>query len=128
MTDEYRRRADECRRLAAAARNASDKAFWLGLMERWQTLESQSAARSVPHRSRSHSGDNLKCQPKASCPQSPTRRQPARGVSLALLKAATFMAPTPLCCMFLSPRVGATSSHRNQVWRPRPTALSSQGP
>jgi hypothetical protein len=26
--DEFRRRADECRRLAAAARNAGDKAFW----------------------------------------------------------------------------------------------------
>jgi hypothetical protein len=37
--DEFRRRADECRRLAAAARNASDKAFWLGLVGRWQALE-----------------------------------------------------------------------------------------
>jgi hypothetical protein len=37
--DEFRRRADECRRLAAAARNASDRAFWLGLVERWQALE-----------------------------------------------------------------------------------------
>ena len=37
--DEFRRRADECRRLAAAARNASDKAFWLGLVARWQALE-----------------------------------------------------------------------------------------
>jgi|307.fasta_scaffold94448_1 hypothetical protein len=41
MSDEFRRRADECCRLAAAAGNASDKAFWLGLMERWQTLESR---------------------------------------------------------------------------------------
>jgi len=40
-TDVFQRRAAECRRLAAAARNASDKKFWLGLMERWQTLESQ---------------------------------------------------------------------------------------
>jgi hypothetical protein len=39
----FRRRADECRRLAAAATNASDKAFWLGLVERWQTLEIQTA-------------------------------------------------------------------------------------
>ena len=39
--DEFRRRADECRRLAAAARNARDRAFWLGLVERWQALESQ---------------------------------------------------------------------------------------
>lgn len=29
-------RAKECRRLAAAARNAGDKMFWLGLVERWQ--------------------------------------------------------------------------------------------
>lgn len=37
--DEFRRRADECRRLAAVARNAKDRAFWLGLVERWQALE-----------------------------------------------------------------------------------------
>ena len=37
--DEFQRRADECRRLAAAARNARDRAFWLGLVERWQALE-----------------------------------------------------------------------------------------
>ena len=40
--DEFRRRADECRRLAASARNAKDRAFWLGLVARWQALESQS--------------------------------------------------------------------------------------
>jgi hypothetical protein len=40
--DEFRRRADECRRLAASARNARDRAFWLGLVERWQALVSQS--------------------------------------------------------------------------------------
>jgi hypothetical protein len=34
--DPFRRRANEMRRLAAAARDASDKAFWLGLAERWQ--------------------------------------------------------------------------------------------
>jgi len=45
ILDEFRRRADECRRLAAAARNASDKAFWMGLVERWQALESQAAER-----------------------------------------------------------------------------------
>ena len=38
-------RVDECRRLATAARKRSDKAFWLGLGERWQALESQSAQR-----------------------------------------------------------------------------------
>ncbi len=39
--DEFERRADECRRLAAAARNDSDRAFWLGLVERWQAVESR---------------------------------------------------------------------------------------
>ena len=41
--DLFRRRADECRRLASDAGNASDKAFWLGLVERWQALEIQKA-------------------------------------------------------------------------------------
>jgi hypothetical protein len=45
ILDEFRRRADECRRLAAAARNANDKAFWMGLVERWQALETQTAER-----------------------------------------------------------------------------------
>jgi hypothetical protein len=35
-------RVKECRRLAAAARKASDKVFWLGLVERWQVVESRS--------------------------------------------------------------------------------------
>jgi hypothetical protein len=39
--EHFRRRADECRRLAFVARNASDKAFWLGLVARWEMLESQ---------------------------------------------------------------------------------------
>jgi hypothetical protein len=39
--EHFRRRADECRRLATVAHNASDKAFWLGLVERWKALESQ---------------------------------------------------------------------------------------
>jgi len=41
MSEEFRRRADECRRLAAASSDASEKAFWLGLMERWEALESR---------------------------------------------------------------------------------------
>jgi len=45
MVDEFRRRADECRRLAAAARSANDKAFWMGLVERWQALEIQTIER-----------------------------------------------------------------------------------
>jgi len=35
-TDLFRRRANECSRLAVRARNADDKAFWLGLVERWE--------------------------------------------------------------------------------------------
>ncbi len=47
--DEFRRRADECRRLAASARNARDRVFWLGLVERWQALEGQSVRqRTLP--------------------------------------------------------------------------------
>ena len=51
--EQFRRRADECRRLATASRNASDKAFWRALVGRWQALESQSAARPVRDKSRS---------------------------------------------------------------------------
>jgi hypothetical protein len=39
-------RVDECRRLATAARKGSDRAFWLGLVERWQAVESRTAQRS----------------------------------------------------------------------------------
>jgi hypothetical protein len=45
--EHFRRRADECRRLANHARNVSDKAFWLGLVERWQALESQKLQQAV---------------------------------------------------------------------------------
>ena len=50
--DHFRRRADECRRLATDAHNASDKAFWLGLVERWQALEIREAQQSVRDKSR----------------------------------------------------------------------------
>ena len=33
----------KCRRLAASARNTDDRTFWLGLVERWQAVESRSA-------------------------------------------------------------------------------------
>jgi hypothetical protein len=49
--EQFRRRADECRRLADIASNDNDKAFWLGLVERWQALENQKlrqAARDKP--------------------------------------------------------------------------------
>jgi hypothetical protein len=39
--DEFERRVDECSRLADAARNDSDRAFWLGLVERWRAVESR---------------------------------------------------------------------------------------
>jgi len=42
-TDLFQQRAYECRRLAAATRKGSDRAFWLGLVERWEALESRSA-------------------------------------------------------------------------------------
>jgi hypothetical protein len=51
--EHFRRRADECRRLASVARDGGDKAFWLGLVERWQALESQKAQQSVRDKSQS---------------------------------------------------------------------------
>jgi hypothetical protein len=51
--EHFRRQADECRRLATVARNASDKAFWLGLVSRWQALETQHAQQPVRDKSRS---------------------------------------------------------------------------
>jgi hypothetical protein len=53
--EQFRRRADECRRLAAAARNDSDKAFWLGLVERWQALEGQKLQQALRVRDKSRS-------------------------------------------------------------------------
>jgi hypothetical protein len=44
-TDLFQQRANECRRLATAARKGSDKAFWLELVSRWEALESRSAQR-----------------------------------------------------------------------------------
>jgi hypothetical protein len=55
--EHFRRRADECRRLAIDARNASDKAFWLGLVARWQALETRET------------------QPLRDKPRTPRRRQ-----------------------------------------------------
>ena len=39
--DEFERRVDECSRLAAAARNDRDRAFWLSLVARWRVVESR---------------------------------------------------------------------------------------
>ena len=51
--EHFRRRADECRRLASVARNSSDKAFWLGLVERWEALESQKRQQALREKTRS---------------------------------------------------------------------------
>ena len=59
--EHFRRRADECRRLASVARNPSDKAFWLGLVERWQALESQKAQQ--PPRDKSQSPRRRQSEP-----------------------------------------------------------------
>jgi hypothetical protein len=53
--EQFRQRADECRRLAAVASNDSDKAFWLGLVERWQALESQKLQQASRVRDKSRS-------------------------------------------------------------------------
>jgi hypothetical protein len=53
--EQFRRRADECRRLAAGAKNDSDKAFWLGLVQRWQALESQKLQQASRVRDKSRS-------------------------------------------------------------------------
>jgi hypothetical protein len=49
--EHFRRRADECRRLAADAASASDKAFWLGLVARWEALELQKAQQVIQEKS-----------------------------------------------------------------------------
>jgi hypothetical protein len=54
--EHFRRRADECRRLATHTRNASDKAFWLGLVARWEVLESQNLEQAAQVESRSPLG------------------------------------------------------------------------
>jgi hypothetical protein len=46
-TDLFRRRANEWRRVAVRARNADDKVFWLGLVERWEAAR-QRCLRSSP--------------------------------------------------------------------------------
>jgi hypothetical protein len=51
--EHFRRRADECRRLADDAGNASDKAFWLGLVARWEVLEIQKLQQVTQVRPRS---------------------------------------------------------------------------
>jgi hypothetical protein len=40
-TELFGRRASECRRLAATARDSNDKEFWWELAERWRAIESR---------------------------------------------------------------------------------------
>lgn len=48
--DEFERRANECVALAAAARNDRDRAFWLGLLQRWKVVERRRPVVTVPRR------------------------------------------------------------------------------
>ena len=78
--EHFRRRADECRRLATDAHNASDKAFWLGLVKRWQALELREAQQSVRDKSRPPRGRRSELTRDLSSPGSPSeigqRRSP----------------------------------------------------
>ena len=69
-------RVKECRRLAAAARKASDKAFWLGLAERWRAVESRSACGRYPAPEHSTPPANLTSN---SSPRKMRRRHPFEG-------------------------------------------------
>jgi hypothetical protein len=75
-TDLFQQRVKECRPLAAAAGNASDKVFWLGLVERWQAVESRSARGRCPAPGRSESTASLASN---SSPQKTRRRPPFPG-------------------------------------------------
>jgi hypothetical protein len=46
--DEFRKRAEECRQLAATVSNPLDRAFWLRLAQDWMNiaLESEKATKS----------------------------------------------------------------------------------
>jgi hypothetical protein len=67
--EHFRRRADECRRLATDAHNASDKAFWLGLVARWEMLESQKLQQAAQVKSRSPlRRESINCQSTAEAP------------------------------------------------------------
>jgi hypothetical protein len=54
--EHFQRRAEECRRLAIDARDASDKAFWLGLVECWQALEIQKTRQPIRDKPRTPRG------------------------------------------------------------------------
>jgi hypothetical protein len=70
--EQFRRRADECRRLATDAHSASDKAFWLGLVERWQALEIREAQQSLRDKSRPPRGRRSELTRDLSLPGTPS--------------------------------------------------------
>jgi hypothetical protein len=39
MTNFFQKEAEECRRLAAGATQKKDREFWLGLAQRWESLQ-----------------------------------------------------------------------------------------
>lgn len=46
--DRFRKEANECRMLAAATINPTDKEFWLRLAAEWQKLAEEAVKRSRP--------------------------------------------------------------------------------
>ena len=60
-SNQFQQKANECRRLAATARNHSDKA--LGLVERWKAVENRSARQRClqhgPLAVQGHAGNHL---------------------------------------------------------------------
>jgi hypothetical protein len=75
-TDLIQQRTKECRRLAAAARNADDRAFWLGLAERWKAVESRSAQQH--------------CLRRGWLVDQPQKRSPGRGGKAAGAKSKPY--------------------------------------
>jgi hypothetical protein len=57
--EHFQWRAEECRRLAIDARNASDKAFWLRLAQCWQALEIHKPGNPSEISPERRAGDNL---------------------------------------------------------------------
>ena len=83
-TDLFQQRVKECRRLAASARKASDKVFWLGLAERWQAVESRTALQRCPRQGppAGHLQEHNPGQAAVASPAHAERRsQPVGGLS-----------------------------------------------
>ena len=109
--DEFRRRADECRRLAAFARNAKDRAFWLGLVARWQTLEGQIVQQHAPTppppaRAGGKGGGRSSPQTQANC-------QP-QAISIDILGGATPSKASPRLGRNMQPGRASRSAKRRK--------------